>query len=1079
MFVGIDLGTTFSAISHVNSNGQSEIIPSPDGDKILASVVLFDNGQISVGKKAKQESADSPYSVCQFIKRQMGERDFSFYVSDTEQYTPEEISAIILRTLKINAEKVMNERIDGAVITVPAYFNDAQRNATKDAGEIAGLNVLGIINEPTAAALAYCHNNADSDGNVLVYDLGGGTFDVTVLRLADNLKKIEVLSSDGMNNLGGFDFDNAIMNDAIAYFNKKYRVDLYDDDETMQELRLASEKAKIALSESDSALIQLPVKGKTRDYEITRKRFEELIHENVQFTKMSMEVALSDAGLKWTDIRKILLVGGSTRIPAVRNMIRETTGIEPSTELNPDEAVSLGAAYYADNLSKGEQGNYGYNIVKFSDVLSHSIGVAQVDSKTNEDISTVALNKNDVLPTNNTIPAYTLSEGQSKFNIRICQGEERIFKDNTLLGKSTIQFPPKRKGYKFDVSLECDINGIITVSLIDPNFSELIGRFSIDRVNNLTHKEIVDKAGIIQSKIKGIYADTHVSDSKVTPTQPTISNNKQVEENPITIPKTDPMEKINSLIGLNSVKQELTRIKHKLDFDQERARRMNIPVDAGNGHHFIFYGNPGTGKTTVARLVGEILYEYGIIKRPEVVEVSRSDLVGEFIGQTAVKTRDVIKKAIGGVLFVDEAYTLYKKDSDNDFGTEALEELLKSMEDHRNEFVVILAGYKKEMEELLDANPGIASRITDYIDFPDYTEDELLEIAHKIAKEKYFSISDDGEKAFLRLINKRKVNEKFGNARDVRTVIEKAIENKALIYATEAGEVNRIDTLSSKDFGVDLSEDASKGATFYFDELNKLTGLADVKTEFKSIIARVNYIKQEINSGNMSESDLKMNMNLCFMGNPGTGKTTVARIYSQLLGSVGILKKGHMIEASRNDLVAGYSGQTASKTLEICKKAYGGVLFIDEAYSIVRDPRDTFGQEALDTLIKEMEDNRDKLVVILAGYTKEMNEFFDFNSGIRSRIGKIINFPDYSEDELFHIFKGICNSHSMKLSAEAETSAKATIGEIFAKRDNNFGNAREMRNLYNIVSEKLMIRVMDEDIIDDEARHTIMPTDFA
>ncbi len=1071
MFVGIDLGTTFSVISYVDSKGQSVIIPSPEGNKILPSVVSFENGEIIVGEKAKTDSIDSPYSVCQFIKRQMGNRDFSFYVSDNEQYTPEEISAIILRTLKINAEKVMKEKVDGAVITVPAYFNDAQRNATKDAGEIAGLKVLGIINEPTAAALAYCHNNADSDGNVLVYDLGGGTFDVTVLRLADNLRKIEVLSSDGMNNLGGFDFDNAIMNEAIQHFNKKCHVDLYDDDETIQELRIKSEQAKITLSNKDSAVISVKIKDKDRDFEITRKRFEELIADKIQLTKMSVEVALDDAGLNWNQIKKVLLVGGSTRIPAVRKMLHDTTGIEPSTELNPDEAVSLGAAYYADKLSKGEQGNYGYNVVEFSDVLSHSIGVGMNDTETNRYVNVIVLQKNNPLPVDGVVPAYLNHDNQSVVDLKICQGEDDLFEENTFLGNSEMTFSPHPKGYQFDVYIQGDSDGIITTYLFDPNFDppKEIGRFSIDRINNLTHKEITEKKENLRSKIQDEYHEIITGES-VSKKDNTNSDTKPTS--------VDPMEKINSMIGLDSVKHELIRIKHKLEYDLERAKRMNIPIKGENGHHFIFYGNPGTGKTTVARLVGEILFEFGLIDKPDVVEVSRTDLVGEFIGSTAPKTRKMIDKAMGGVLFIDEAYSLYKKDTDNDFGREALEELLKSMEDHRNDFVVILAGYKKEMEELLDANPGISSRITDYIDFPDYTEEELLQIARKMAGDNYYTISEDGEKAFLRLINKRKVNEKFGNARDVRTVLEKAFENKAMLYATEPGEVTKIDTLSAKDFGVDLNEDSVKGAEYYLEELNKLTGLDQVKKDVKTIIAKVNYIRQEINAGRANESALNMNMNLCFMGNPGTGKTTVARLYSQLLGSVGLLKKGHMIEASRNDFVAGFSGQTASKTIDICRKAYGGVLFIDEAYSLVRNANDTFGQEALDTLIKEMEDNREKLVVILAGYTKEMSDFFEYNSGIRSRIGKIIDFPDYSEDELFLIFKSLCDQNNIILPEESEISAKMSISKIYSERDNNFGNAREMRNFYNHVWDRMVIRVMENAIEDEAGRHTLLPCDF-
>ncbi len=1043
---------------------------------ILPSVVLFDDGEIVVGRNAKNISVDTPYSVCQFIKRHMGERDFSFYVSDKEQYTPEEISAIILRSLKISAEKRIKDSIEGAVITVPAYFNDSQRNATKDAGEIAGLNVVGIINEPTAAALAYCHNSANKDGIALVYDLGGGTFDVTILKLQDNLKRIDVLSTDGMNDLGGFDFDNEIMNSAIDYYDRKYKVSLNDDDEILQDLRIKCEKAKIALSSENKTTIEIEINGKNREFSITRDEFESLISHYVDDTVSKIESAIHSAGLKWKDIDKVLLVGGSTRIPYIRETLRNISGIEPSTELNPDEAVSLGAAYYAHDLAL-ERIEKAKKEIEFVDVISHSIGVGLLD-RDNAEISSVAITKNSRLPANGIVDCYTRVNNQGKLLMSICQGENRLFKDNTFLGESKINIPSHSAGYLFKAKVECSVDGVISLHLVDPRYNSVMGEFSIDRVNNLSHKEVCEKKDSLSSKMEDTF-EKEVSKMVEDIKKPDNSNTKSIETEDVKEPqKKDPLEELNSLIGLEEVKQELIKIKRKLEFDQERARRLGVEVNSENGHHFVFRGNPGTGKTTVARLVGEILHDYGIVRKTKPIEVSRSDLVGEFIGQTAVKTREVIKRSLGGVLFVDEAYTLYKKDTGNDFGREALEELLKAMEDHRKDLVVILAGYKKEMEELLDANPGITSRITDYIDFPDYTEEELLQIAHSFAEKNYYSISEDGEKAFLRLINKRKVNEKFGNARDVRTILEKAFENKALRYSSEAGEVNRLSILSAKDFGVDLKEDASKGAETYLAELNALIGLEQVKKEVRGIIARVNYIKQEINSGNMPETALNMNMNMCFLGGPGTGKTTVARLYSSLLNSVGILKKGDLIEASRSDLVGAYQGQTALKTREICQKAYGGVLFIDEAYSLVRNHSDSFGNEALDTLIKEMEDNRDKLVVILAGYTREMNEFFDANSGLKSRIGKFIEFPDYTDDELFTIFKGICNDHGMILDEGGENEAKARISQIYAQRDGNFGNAREMRNLYQNVEENLILRVMDNGITDPELRHTIIAEDF-
>ena len=1068
MYCGIDLGTTFSAISYVNSDGKAKIIPASDSEVVLPSVVLFENGEISVGRKAKSQSVDDPYSTCQFIKRQMGDRDFSFYVSENEQYTPEEISAIILRTLKINAEKKIQDSIDGVVITVPAYFNDSQRNATKDAGEIAGLKVMGIINEPTAAALAYCHNCAEKEGTVLVYDLGGGTFDVTILKLQDGLRKIDVLSTDGLNNLGGFDFDNAIMNTAIEYYERKYKVSLSDEDEILQSLRIKSEQAKLALSTENKTTIQIEIKGKKRDFDITRSEFEDLISDFVQSTVDKMESALSEAGLEWNNIDKVLLVGGSTKIPYIRNIIRTVTGINPSTELNPDEAVALGAAYYVQKLVDEKDSVQTENI-EFVDVISHSIGINMIENNTH--ISVVAISKNSRLPACGTVKCYTSCENQSKFHMEICQGEQRLFEDNTLLGDSIINFPAKRQGYMFEAKTECSVDGIISLHLYDPSNNTLIGEFSIDRINNLSHKEVVEKQESLSKKIEDKY-EADLIKKKEKELESRKKTGKREFEN------KDPLEELNSLVGLDEVKHELVKIKSKLEFDQERARRLGVDLKSENGHHFIFSGNPGTGKTSVARLLGNVLYCYGLIKENKVIEVSRKDLVGEHIGQTAIKTQEIIEEARGGILFVDEAYTLYVAQSGNDFGKEAIAELIKAMEDYREELVVILDGYKKEMEELLDANPGIKSRITDYIHFPDYSEEELLEIAERIAKKNYYEISEDGKKAFLRIINKLKVDEKFGNARDVRNVVLKAFETKALRYSTEPGEVNKINLLTAKDFGVDLTADAEKGAEEFITELNSLTGLAQVKKEVKATIAKVNFLKQEINSGNIPESALNLNMNMCFLGNPGTGKTTVARLYAGLLKSVGILKKGDLIEASRSDLVGAYQGQTALKTKTLCQNAYGGILFIDEAYSLVRDPKDTFGNEALDTLIKEMEDNRDKLVVILAGYTKEMNEFFDANSGIKSRIGKFVEFADYSEDELFSIFNDICEKNNIRLSPDGLTAAKEKIADMYESRDKNFGNAREMRKLYQNVWDNMVIRVMDNNITDDEARHTFISEDF-
>lgn len=357
MKIGIDLGTTFSAVAYVDSEGKARIIENELGDKLTPSTVMFSNGEIKVGEYAKNHSVEKPLEVVQFVKRFIGQKSACYYdVSNEQSYTAEEISAIILHKLKEDAERGLNEKVEGAVITVPAYFDDTRRMATKNAGKIAGLDILGIINEPTAAAIAYCYNDAKEDENVMVFDLGGGAFDITILKLVDNLSKIEILASTGNPRFGGYDFDSDIIKKVYQVFLEKTGIDLDDDDKASQKLKIDAEKAKMRLSCDDSAIITVVSGGKSLDVEITKEEFENLIHKHMSTFKANMEIAVEEAGLKWKDLSKILLVGGSTKIPAIRNMIEDTTGIAPSTELNPDEVIALGAAYYTEILAVRKMG---------------------------------------------------------------------------------------------------------------------------------------------------------------------------------------------------------------------------------------------------------------------------------------------------------------------------------------------------------------------------------------------------------------------------------------------------------------------------------------------------------------------------------------------------------------------------------------------------------------------------------------------------------------------------------------------------------------------------------------------------
>lgn len=482
MNIGIDLGTTFSAVAYVSENGNAQIVTNRDGERTTPSVVMFEDGEIVVGEQAKENSVINPLNVCQFVKRKMGDKSYSFAVSETESLSAEEISAIVLKRLKEDAEEATGENITGAVITVPAYFFDEQRRATQDAGEIAGLNILGIINEPTAAAIAYCHGQANQDGKVLVYDLGGGTFDVTIMEIENDFSDVKILATSGVRELGGFDFDNEIMKKVIEDFENQYGIDLNDDDEVLQELRLKAENLKKALSTRSKASFIISAEGKKMKVEMTRDEFDELTKALVDSTKMIMEMAMDEADLKWSDLTKVLLVGGTTRIPAIREMIESFTGIVPSCELNPDEAVAIGAAYYANSLIGEDSVN-----VRVIDVNSHSLGI--VASGMND----IILEKNTPLPAKKSKIFYTSCDNQTELLTQVVEGEDQELEYDTIVGECLLKINPHPKGSEVEVEMSYDKNGMIHVSVKDVRDNCYLGEMEVERKSNLTKEEVKQK----------------------------------------------------------------------------------------------------------------------------------------------------------------------------------------------------------------------------------------------------------------------------------------------------------------------------------------------------------------------------------------------------------------------------------------------------------------------------------------------------------------------------------------------------------------------------------------------------------
>ncbi|WP_399895623.1 right-handed parallel beta-helix repeat-containing protein [Streptomyces sp. BBFR51] len=504
---------------------------------------------------------------------------------------------------------------------------------------------------------------------------------------------------------------------------------------------------------------------------------------------------------------------------------------------------------------------------------------------------------------------------------------------------------------------------------------------------------------------------------------------------------------LDALIGLDNVKEQVRTLVNLTQLAQRRAS-LGMPAPPMS-RHLVFAGPPGTGKTTVARLYGDILAGLGTLRSGHLVEVSRADLVAQIVGGTAIKTTEAFNRALGGVLFIDEAYTLLSdgQGSGANFGREAVDTLLKLMEDHRDDVVVVVAGYSSRMDDFLSSNPGLASRFSRTIEFENYSVPELVAIVEKMCLSHQYRLDESAHQALAVRFDRMPKDATFGNGREARRVFEEMVDRQATRLAT-------LSDISESDLQLLLADDVSADAaaavcgentaeeTNPLARLGDLVGLAAVKRDVTDLVNLLSTARQREAAGLPVP---RIGHHLVFTGPPGTGKTTVARLYGELLASLGVLPRGQLVEVSRADLVGRYIGHTAQLTREVFERAIGGVLFVDEAYTLTPDGASAsdFGREAVDTLLKLMEDHRDEVVVIVAGYTKEIEGFLASNPGLSSRFSRRVEFADYSSDELVTIVR----AHATASGYECGPGTGQVLREYFDSlpRERSFGNARLAR----------------------------------
>ncbi|MDJ1472745.1 AAA family ATPase [Xanthocytophaga flava] len=567
--------------------------------------------------------------------------------------------------------------------------------------------------------------------------------------------------------------------------------------------------------------------------------------------------------------------------------------------------------------------------------------------------------------------------------------------------------------------------------------------------------------------------------------QPLLQESKSEEE------LADIMKSLYGLVGLDDIKTKINDYTAYLKFlklRQEQGYQENYNLSL----HTVFTGNPGTGKTTVAQMMGRIYHSMGLLSKGTVLEVGRAELVGKYIGQTAPKVKEVIEKARGGILFIDEAYSLVRSENDEqDFGREVVEILIKEMSDGPGDLAIVVAGYPQQMQIFLDSNPGLRSRFNLYYHFPDYLPQELLQIADQKAAQKNIGFDEKAREFLYEKVTEayRGRDKSFGNARLISSWVEEMKMNMGL-RIVRSGDFSTLtpeqwQTIMVDDVKVMFKNKKGELPDIQVDEelleqammeLDSLIGLDSVKTELQELVQLVKFYRE---SG--KEVLNKFSLHTVFTGNPGTGKTTVARLIAKIWKALGLLERGHLVECDRQSLVAGYIGQTAIKTNQLIEKAIGGVLFIDEAYTLTTGGENDFGKEVIETLLKQMEDRRGEFAVIVAGYPQQMEHFLEANPGLKSRFDKSLQFNDLSGEELYWVATYMLHHEGLIPDATAAAYLRKYLIELHEQRDKYFGNARAVRKIIQTAVKKQHLRMasLEKNIRTEEVSKTLTIEDLA